>query len=43
MYVSINNNKYVAKSSKMQKEFDKLINQEWIHHETIKAGLNDED
>lgn len=41
--VSINNNKYVAKSSKMQKEFDKLINQEWIHHETIKAGLNDED
>lgn len=41
--VSINNNKYVAKNSKMQKEFDKLINQEWIHHETIKAGLTDED
>ena len=24
------------------KEFDKLINQEWIHYETIKSGLKDE-
>lgn len=42
LIVAINNNKYVAKSSKMQKEFDRLINQEWIHHEAIKAGLDDE-
>ena len=42
LIVSINNNKYVAKSSKLQKEFDKLINQEWIHYETLKAGLKDE-
>ena len=40
--VSINNNKYVAKSTKMQKEFDKLVNQEWIHYDAIKAGLEDE-
>ena len=36
LIVSINANKYAAKSSKVQKEFDKLINQEWIHYETIK-------
>ena len=43
LIVSINNNKYIARSSKMQKEFDKLINQEWIHYENIQAGLDDED
>lgn len=42
LMVSINKNKYIAKSSKMQKEFDRLINQEWVHHEAIKAGLEDE-
>ena len=42
LIVAINANKYVAKSSKVQKEFDKLINQEWIHYETIKSGLKDE-
>jgi len=43
LIVAINSNKYVAKSSKVQKEFDKLINQEWIHYEAIKEGLKDED
>lgn len=42
LIVAINSNKYVAKSSKVQKEFDKLINQEWIHYEAIKMGLKDE-
>lgn len=42
LIVAINANKYVAKSSKVQKEFDKLINQEWIHYEAIKSGLKDE-
>lgn len=43
LIVMINSNKYVAKSNKLRKEFDKLINQEWIHYETIKGGLKDED
>lgn len=43
LIVSINSNKYTAKSAKMQKEFDRLINQEWIHHEAMQAGLKDED
>lgn len=42
LIVAINSNKYIAKSSKVQKEFDKLINQEWIHYEAIKTGLQDE-
>lgn len=43
LIVMINSNKYVAKSSKLKKEFDRLINQEWIHFENIKDGLNNED
>lgn len=43
LIVVINSNKYVARSSKLKKEFDKLLNQEWIHYETVKEGLTDED
>ena len=43
MIVMINSNKYVAKSSMVKKNFDKLLNQEWIHYETIKEGLKNED
>lgn len=42
LIVMINSNKYIAKSSKIKKEFDKLLNQEWIHYEAIKEGLKDE-
>lgn len=42
LMVTINDNKYIAKSSKMQKEFDKLLNQEWVHHKIIKAEMLDE-
>lgn len=43
LIVMINSNKYMAKSNKLKKEFDKLINQEWIHYETVKDGLKNED
>lgn len=42
LIVMINSNKYMAKSSKLKKEFDRLINQEWIHFENIKEGFKDE-
>lgn len=42
LIVMINSNKYVAKSAGLKKEFDKLLNQEWIHYESIKEGLKDE-
>ena len=38
----INSNKYMAKSAKLKKEFDKIMSQEWVHFETIKEGLKDE-
>ncbi len=43
LVVMINSNKYVAKSARLRKEFDKLLNQEWIHFETVKEGLKNED
>ena len=43
LVVMINSNKYIAKSAGLKKEFDKLLNQEWIHYETIKEGLKNED
>ena len=43
LIVMINSNKYVAKSNKLKKEFDRLINQEWIHYESVKDGLKYED
>ncbi len=43
LVVMINSNKYVAKSAGLRKEFDKLLNQEWIHFETVKEGLKNED
>ena len=43
LIVSINNNKYLAKSSKVQKEFDRLMGQEWVHYNSVKEGLEDED
>lgn len=42
LIVMINSNKYVAKSAGLRKEFDKLLNQEWIHYESVKEGLNNE-
>lgn len=42
LIVMINSNKYIAKSSKLKKEFDRLISEEWIHYDTIKEGLKDE-
>lgn len=43
LIVMINSNKYIAKSMGLKKEFDKLLNQEWIHFESVKEGLKNED
>lgn len=42
LIVMINSNKYIAKSSKLKKEFDRIIGEEWIHYDKIKEGLKDE-
>ena len=43
LIVMINSNKFVAKSSKLKKEFDRLLSEEWIHYDAVKEGLKDED
>lgn len=42
LIVMINSNKYIANTARLKKEFDKLLSQEWIHYETIKEGLKNE-
>lgn len=42
LIVSIEKNKHMTRNNKLQKEFDKIINQSWLHFDTIKGGLEDE-
>ena len=41
--VEIEANKNYTKGSRVTKSFDRIINQGWLHHETIQRGLNHED
>ena len=41
--VSVEKNKHITRNNRLQKEFDKLIQQEWIHADAIKDGLGNED
>lgn len=43
LIVTVEKNKHITRSSRMQKEFDKIMQQEWIHYEAIRDGLNNED
>lgn len=42
LITSIEKNKHFIKGSKVQKEFDKIIAQGWLHDAAIKAGLKNE-
>ena len=43
LIVEIESNKNYTKGSRVTKAFDKIINQGWIHFDTIQRGLNHED
>ena len=43
LIVEIEANKNYTKSSRVTKAFDRIINQGWLHFETIQRGLNHED
>lgn len=43
LIVEIEANKNYTKGSRVTKAFDKIINQGWLHFETIQKGLNHED
>ena len=42
LIVTVEKNKHITRNSRMQKEFDKVIQQEWIHFEAIRDGMNNE-
>ncbi len=42
LIVEINKNKYYTRSVVISKAFDKVLNQGWLHFDTIQRGLNDE-
>jgi len=42
LIVSVEKNKHLTRNNKIQKEFDKIINQGWLHFNIIKDGLEDE-
>lgn len=41
--VSVEKNKHITRNNRLRKEFDRLIQQEWIHVDAIKDGLDNED
>ncbi len=43
LIVEIESNKNYTKGSRVTKAFDKIINQGWLHFDTIQRGLNHED
>ena len=42
LIVSVDTNKHMTHNNKMQKAFDRIINQEWLHYDLIEGGLNNE-
>ncbi len=43
LIVSVDTNKHITRSNKMQKAFDQIINQNWLHYDAIEGALNNED
>ena len=43
LLLSIDKYKYYTRGNKLQKDFDKIVNQGWLHVDSIKEGLKNED
>lgn len=42
LIVTVEKNKHITRNSRLQKEFDKVMQQEWIHFDAIRDGMNNE-
>lgn len=42
LIVTVEKNKHITRNSRLQKEFDKVMQQEWIHFGAIRDGMNNE-
>lgn len=40
--VSVEKNKHITRNNRLQKEFEKLIKQDWIHVDAVREGLDNE-
>ena len=43
LIVSVDENKHITRNNKLQKSFDQIINQNWLHHNTIERAFENED
>ena len=43
LIVSVDTNKHITKNNKMQKAFDSIIGQGWLHYDSVEGVLNHED
>ena len=43
LLLSIDKYKFYTRGKKLEKDFDKILNQGWLHIENIKEGLKNED
>ena len=43
LIVSVDTNKHITKNNKMQKTFDSIIGQGWLHFDSVEGALNHED
>ena len=43
LIVSVDSNKHVTKNNKMQKTFDQIIGQGWLHYDVVEGVINNED
>lgn len=43
LIVSVDENKHITRNNKLQKSFDQIINQNWLHYNMIERELDNED
>lgn len=42
LIVSVDTNKHITRNNKMQKAFDQIINQGWLHYDAVEGVINNE-
>ena len=42
LIVSVDTNKHITRNNKMQKSFDQIINQGWLHYDAVEGAINNE-
>ena len=42
LIVSVDTNKHITRNNKMQKSFDQIINQGWLHYDAVEGVINNE-